>query len=89
MLAIEHRFDDALPGDLFLDTDIVVSYLVGNQPYHAASRAFIDRVSRDSETTVYVSTLSPLEYAQVVSRDRFRRELPEELSRLLRNYPAF
>ncbi len=77
MPATEHAFSEPPPPGLCLDTDILISCLIETQPHHARCRDFLDRLAREGATTIYTSSLSWLEVAHVVCRQRFRDQLPD------------
>lgn len=76
MPATEHHFSDAAPESLYVDTDILISHLVGSQPHHVRCRAFLERLAAEGRTTLYVSSLTWLELANAVTREGFRGALP-------------
>jgi predicted nucleic acid-binding protein len=82
--AFEHAFLDPVPAHLYVDTDILVNYLIDTQPHHARCRAFVERLRQEQRTTLYVSSLSWLEFAHVISRPGFRDELADDLQRRFR-----
>jgi len=84
MPAIERSFSDPLPRDLYLDTDIMVSYLVVTQPHHHRCQAFLQRIAHHGRTRVHLSSLTWMEFANVITRERFRQALPEDLRRQYR-----
>lgn len=79
MPATERRFSEIPPARLYVDTDVLISYLVASQPHHQRSREFFQRIAEHGLTRVYVSSLTWIEFAHVVTRERFRRALPEKL----------
>lgn len=84
MTATERSFADPLPAGLYLDTDILLAYLVSTQLHHQRSRAFLERAFQEGRTSVYVSSLSWMEILQVIRREQFRNDLPEEMRREFR-----
>jgi predicted nucleic acid-binding protein len=82
--ALDRSFLEPIPDQLYVDTDIFVNYLFSSQPHHARCRAFLDRLQASVQTTLYVSPLSWLELAHVISRPSFRDELTDELQRRYR-----
>ena len=84
MPTIEHAFLDPVPDRLYVDTDIFVNYLIDTQPHHPRCRVFVERLQREGQTSLYVSSLSWLELAHVISRPVFRGELAEDLQRRFR-----
>ncbi|MFN8634933.1 MAG: type II toxin-antitoxin system VapC family toxin [Chloroflexota bacterium] len=84
MPAVEHGFLDPVPERLYVDTDIFVNHLVAGQPHHTRCRVFLERLQREARTTLYVSSLSWLEVAHVITRPGFREALPDELQRRYR-----
>lgn len=77
MPATERSFSDPPPGRLYLDTDFLISCLIETQPHHERCRPFLDRLAQFGQTEIYVSPLSWLEFTHVVSKERFRLDLPE------------
>jgi predicted nucleic acid-binding protein len=82
--ALEHRFDEPLPDHLYVDTDIFVNFMVSTQPHHDRCREFFERVQSEAHTTLYLSSLSWLELAHVITRPSFRDELTDDLQRQYR-----
>jgi predicted nucleic acid-binding protein len=79
--ATERAFSDTPPARLYVDTDFILTYLVGTRPYHARCRPFVERVQQLGVTTLYLSSLAWLEYAHVIMRPDFRSQLAAELQR--------
>jgi predicted nucleic acid-binding protein len=77
--ATKRAFSEFPPARIYLDTDILVNALISTQPHHERCVAFLDSVVRNGLTTVYLSSLSWLEYVHAITRDNFRRLLPAEL----------
>jgi len=77
--AVEHTFLDHVPEHIYIDTDVFISYLIGTQPHHVRCRAFLERLKREARTTLYVSSLSWLEIAHVITRSGFRDDLAADL----------
>lgn len=84
MPAIEHTFTDALPARLYFDTDVLISVLAVDQPHHRRSEALFARLIREGGTVVVLSSLSWMEFANVVMRDRFRLNLPPDVQQQFR-----
>jgi len=83
MPAIEHRFDEAPPVRLYLDTDFVIAHLVSSEPLHDRTQRFLTHVATYNRTTMYISSLSWMEFGHVVSTSRFRATLPDDLQHRL------
>ena len=83
MPAIERSFSESLPAHLYLDTDILIAYLVGTQPHHHRCRTFLERLVQHGLTRIYVSSLSWMEFTHALMRERFRRNLPDHQRRRL------
>jgi len=83
MPALERSFSEPLPARLYIDTDILLSATVRSEPHHARCADLL-RLARQGGTVLYISTLSWLEYAHTVSRERFRQNLPEPIRRRFR-----
>jgi predicted nucleic acid-binding protein len=81
--AREHAFNELPPAHLYLDTDILINYLEAarGQEHHERCTAFLQRIFVTGVTTIYVSSLSWLEFAHTVTRTEFRRRLPREMAR--------
>ena len=84
MAALERYFSDPLPAALFVDTDILIAYLIESEPHHERTVAFLDRIATQNQTLLYVSSLAWIEFANVVGRERFRVRLPAEVRRHFR-----
>jgi predicted nucleic acid-binding protein len=82
--ATEHPFSDPVPDFLYVDTDILISHLVGTQPHHVRCKGFLERLALEGRTTIYVSSLTWMEYAHVISRESFRDGLAPPLQRQYR-----
>ncbi|MBI4494716.1 MAG: type II toxin-antitoxin system VapC family toxin [Chloroflexi bacterium] len=83
MPATELAFSNPPPRALYLDTDVLINYLVSSEPHHQRSRTFLERLLAQ-DTTLYVSSLTWIEYAHVITRDDFRRRLSQEIRQRLR-----
>lgn len=79
MPATERPFSDLPPPHLYVDTDIIVNHLVETEPHHQRCQQFLTRLSEIGTTTIYLSSLSWLEFAHVVMRQDFRSRLSEDL----------
>ncbi|MGD9890259.1 MAG: type II toxin-antitoxin system VapC family toxin [Dehalococcoidia bacterium] len=79
MPANERSFSDSLPDLLYLDTDIAIAYLIDTEPHHDRCRHFIRRIAQDSRITLLTSSLTWLEYTNVVMKAGFRGRLPAGL----------
>lgn len=79
MPATERSFSDPPPAQLYVDTDFLISCLVDTQPHHQRCISFLRSLAQLGRTEIYVSAFSWLEFAYVVSKERFRLELPEEM----------
>jgi predicted nucleic acid-binding protein len=82
--ATERAFTDPPPARLYLDTDILIAYLVSTEPHHARCREFLGRLVQARSTAVYVSSLSWLEFTHVITREGFRTGLAAELQQRFR-----
>lgn len=76
MPATEFAFTDPLPPALYLDNDVLVSYLVASEPHHARCLALLQRIAAERQTRVYVSSLSWLGFGHTVMRQNFQARLP-------------
>jgi predicted nucleic acid-binding protein len=79
MPATEHTFADELPAQLYLDTDILVAALVRTDAHHVRSQTLLERLVRIGTTRIFISSPSCLELADVVSRERFRDTVTEDI----------
>lgn len=80
MPAIEHRFSELLPGSLYLDTDVLVATLIPTDPLHGRAARLIERlIASTLVTRVKISTVSWLEYTNVIVLERFRASLTPEV----------
>jgi predicted nucleic acid-binding protein len=75
MPALERLFSDPPPTDLYLDTDLVIAYLIDTEPHHIRCRDFLRRLGEQGRTALYVSSLCWVELANVVTKERFRNQL--------------
>ena len=66
------------PSSLYVDSDMPLNYLIRTQPHHARAQSFL-RALAVHGTTLYISSLTWLELAHVVTREDFRRRLPLDL----------
>jgi predicted nucleic acid-binding protein len=76
--AIEHRFDEIPPALLYLDTNILIACLIRTHMDHGLCARFLERLVSHGYTTIYLSSLSWLEFTHVVMKEDFRRTLPGE-----------
>lgn len=79
MPADERSFSEPLPESLYLDTDIVIAYLVDTEPHHESCRRFIRRIAEGGRTTLISSSLTWLEYANVILKAGFRERLATDV----------
>jgi predicted nucleic acid-binding protein len=82
--ATERAFRELPPVHLYLDTDILIAYLVSSDPNHLRAETFLLRLLEHGWTTVYVSPLSWTEYLHIVTMERVRATLPPPLHRAFR-----
>ena len=75
MPARERMFSDPLPKRLFIDTNILVSYLFEFDWHHERCIRFM-RALHEEDTVLLVSSLTWVEFAQVITRSAFRQRLP-------------
>src|SRR6266536_3434107 len=77
MPATEHAFSGIPPADIYIDTDVIVGYLISTDVHHARRvTLFRSLVRHRQRTTIYISPLTWTELANVVSRENFRGSLP-------------
>jgi predicted nucleic acid-binding protein len=75
MPAIRRTLTDFPPRRLYLDTNFVLNCLVSTYPYHTAAAAFLVNTVASGITTLYVSTLSWIEFTHVICLPDFRSHL--------------
>lgn len=80
--AAERAFSDPLPERLYLDTDFLIAGLIDGEPHHVQSRLLLDRAAA-AGTMLYLSSLSWMEFINVIIKDRFRVRLSEDVQRRL------
>ncbi len=82
MAATEHSFSDTPPRRLYLDADFVLAAIVTHEAHSQRCKTFLTRVADMRLTTIYVSSLWWVEFADTVMRERWRTRLdPEEQAR--------
>jgi predicted nucleic acid-binding protein len=74
--ATERAFTGTPPAHLYLDTNVILDYLIATRPLHQLAVTLFDWLDAYELTTLYVSSLSWLEFAHVVARPSFRDALP-------------
>ena len=79
MPATERAFSEIPPAHLYLDTDIILDYLVSTRPFHSRSVRLLERIVEHGFTTTYLSSLPWMEFAHVIRHTSFRANLPDEL----------
>lgn len=79
MPALERSFADPLPSQLYLDTNVIIDYLIDNRPFHVRCIPFLERVRQSGLTTIYLSSLSWTEFVHAIRKESFRTSLPPEL----------
>jgi len=77
--ATERAFSEIPPAHLYLDTDIILDYLVSTRPFHSRSVRLLERIVEHGLTTIYLSSQSWMEFAHVIRHTSFRENLPDEL----------
>lgn len=78
MPADERSFVEPLPPQLYVDTDIWIAQLLEPEPHHARCSAFLQRIAHGGSTTLYVSSLTWIEFENVILKPQFRARLPRE-----------
>jgi predicted nucleic acid-binding protein len=81
--AIERGFSEPLPDHLYVDTDFLIAGLIETEPHHQRAGVLLDRVG-EARVRLILSSLTWIEYVNVISKERFRLQLPEEQRRRLR-----
>lgn len=84
MPATERSFADPLPPSIYLDTDVLVAYIVDREPHHARSRAFMQRLLVERQTRTFISSLSWMEFVHAVMQRTFRERLSSDRQREFR-----
>ena len=77
MPATEQSFLAPLPSQIYVDTDIVIAHLIAPDPHHERCRSFLQRIAMEGCTTLYISSLTWLEFANVTMKLQFRERLPD------------
>lgn len=80
MPAIERSFQESLPRQLFVDADFLIAALTQTEVHHQRSTLLLQRALAHA-TELYLSSLTWLEFASAVAKERFRTGLPEEVQR--------
>jgi predicted nucleic acid-binding protein len=68
----------APPTHLYVDTNIILDYLIPTRPRHGSAQRLFEHLGRNGLTTLNISALSWVEFAHVVTRQDLRDTLPEE-----------
>ena len=76
MPATSHALTDLPPRHLYLDTNFYLSHLVSTDVHHQAATDFFVHLATCNVTTLYISSLSWLEFVHVVSSAEWRAQLP-------------
>ena len=78
MPATERAFfsSDLPPTHLYLDTDFLIAAVVPYEPHHERSVRFFERLLEHGWTGIYLSVLSWMEFAHVITREDFRNRWP-------------
>ncbi len=72
MPAIRRTLTELPPSRLYLDTSFQLNTLIPGYPYHGAAGAFVMQLATTGVTTLYISSLTWLEFGHVVLRTDFR-----------------
>jgi hypothetical protein len=73
--ATEHAFTELPPSRLYIDTNICLDYLIASRPHHQQALRFFQHLTAHGLTTLYLSSLSWIEFTHVVTSQRFREGL--------------
>jgi predicted nucleic acid-binding protein len=84
MPAVERSFADALPESLYLDTDIIVAGINRSHPNHQRAAMLLVRMAAGGGMRVIISSLTWIEFLNVITRPMFRDALPSDLRQRLR-----
>jgi predicted nucleic acid-binding protein len=76
--ATRHALTEFPPRHLYLDTNFLLNALVPSYPFHTPARAFVEHLATMGLTTLYVSSLSWLEFGYAVLSATFRAGLADE-----------
>jgi predicted nucleic acid-binding protein len=79
--AIRHALTEFPPRRLYPDTNFLLNVLVPSYPFHAAASGFLIQIAAAGMTTLYVSSLTWLEFGNAVLRADFRAGLAADLQR--------
>jgi len=72
--AIERAFTEPVPAEIYVDTDLLIAFVTRSDPHYQRARTLFRRLA-ETGTVLYLSSLSWIEFAHVVSRERFRQRL--------------
>jgi predicted nucleic acid-binding protein len=67
------------PSRLYVDTDFLIAALIGSEPNHQRTAAFLERLVEHGLTTLYMSSLAWLEYSHHITKERVRRAWPLDI----------
>ena len=81
MPATRHALTEFPPRRLYPDTNFLLNVLVPSYPYHAAASGFLLQIAAAEMTTLYVSSLTWLEFGNAVLRADFRAGLAADVQR--------
>lgn len=84
MPATRHALTEFAPSRLYPDTSFLLNVLIPSYPRHAAASAFLRQLVRTGATTLYVSSLTWLEFGHAVLRPDCRAGLAPDVQRQYR-----
>jgi predicted nucleic acid-binding protein len=79
--ATRRRLTEFPPSRLYLDTNFLLNALIPSYPYHELASGFFLHLATTGITTLYISSLTWLEFAYVVLRPAFISGLDADLQR--------
>ena len=84
MPASSHALTDYPPTQLYLDTNMFLAHLVRTHPHHQAAADFLVHLATCGVTTLFISSLSWIEFTHVVTSQRWRDGLPAAIQQQYR-----
>lgn len=78
MAANERAFANVPPGRLYLDTNVILDYLISTREHHERVKGFLRKVVDSELTAIFLSSLSWVEFTHVVRTRDFREKLSDD-----------
>jgi predicted nucleic acid-binding protein len=82
--ATERAFTELPPSRLYLDTNIYLDYLIASRPHHQPALRLFQHLTAHGLTTLYLSSLSWIEFTHVATSQRFGDGLSPQWQRQYR-----